>query len=57
VERGEGATEAKMAADVGEAVTEAAQDIEDQCPVGDWFAKVADGICHSFETTTIVKDG
>jgi hypothetical protein len=35
VECGEGVTEAKIATDVGEAVAEAAQDIEDQCSVGD----------------------
>jgi hypothetical protein len=57
VERGEGVTEAKIATDVGEAVAEAAQDIEDQCLVGDWFAKVVEGICHSFETTTVVGVG
>jgi hypothetical protein len=56
-EHGEGATEAKMAADVGEMVAEAAQNIEDQCSTGDWFAKVAESICHSFETTIVVGDG
>jgi hypothetical protein len=35
VERRKGATEAKMTTDVGEPVAEAAQNIEDQRPVGD----------------------
>jgi hypothetical protein len=46
-----------MTADVGEADAKAAQDIEDQHLVGDWFAKIAESICHSFETATLVRDG
>jgi hypothetical protein len=44
VERRKGATEGKMAADVGEMVAEAAQNVEDQHPVGYWFAKITEGI-------------
>jgi hypothetical protein len=46
-----------MAVDVGEADDKAAQDIEDQHLVGDWFAKIVESICHSFETATVVRDG
>lgn len=40
VERRKGATEAKMTSDVGETIVEAAQNVEDQRPIGDWFAKI-----------------
>jgi hypothetical protein len=56
VERRKGATEAKMTADVGEPVVEAAQNVEDQRPVGDWFTKITEGICHGFETATVIGD-
>jgi hypothetical protein len=56
VERRKAATEAKMMADVGEPVAEAAQNVEDQRPVGDWFTKITEGICHGFETTTVIGD-
>jgi hypothetical protein len=56
VERRKGATEVKMTSDVGETVAEATQNVEDQRPVGYWFAKITEGICHGFETTTIIGD-
>jgi hypothetical protein len=56
VERRKGATEAKMTTDVGEPVAEATQNIEDQRPVGDWFTKITEGICHGFETATVIGD-
>jgi hypothetical protein len=56
VERRKGATEAKMTSDVGETVAEAAQNVEDQRPVEDWFAKITEGICHGSETATIIGD-
>jgi hypothetical protein len=56
VERQKGATEANMTSDVGKTVAEAAQNVEDQRPVGDWFAKITEGICHGFETTTVIGD-
>jgi hypothetical protein len=56
VERRKGATEAKMTADVEETVAEATQNVEDQHPVGDWFAMITEGICHGFEAATVISD-
>jgi hypothetical protein len=41
MERRKGATEVKMTVDVGETIAKAAQNVEDQFSVGDWFAKAS----------------
>jgi hypothetical protein len=48
---------AKMDADGGELLVEPADDVEDECTVGDVLTKTAQGVSHGLEAAAVVADG